>query len=73
MIFQSPSVLAFHSGQLFFSSAFESHNVTAVARMEFLVMTVVCFLKCARDGYAWNVAELDPRLKRNTSVFHQIS
>lgn len=35
-------------------------------------MTVVCFLKCARDGATWNVAKYDPRLKHNAGVLHRI-
>lgn len=40
--------------------------------MEFVEMTVLWFLKCARDGAAWNFAESGPRLKNNTGVLHPI-
>lgn len=72
MIVPSPMVLAYPSDQVFFCSTVESHNAKAVARMEFVAVTVVFFLRCARYGAAWNVTESDPCLKNNTGMLHPI-
>lgn len=72
MLVPSPSVLDYHSGQLFFGSAVKSPNVTAVSRMELVSMTVSFIFKCARHGAARKVAEFYPRLNNNTGVLHPI-